>query len=319
MGMNNKGETMRTITKPLNMDNQLRYLHKVKKTNVSFLKLFRKCTKENVIYNGEYKRLKKFYRGMMNDSFYIADDVYSQAWLVEVPLLTRYKTKVWQSLSDTIHVTLKKWNKENIKSGKRPVQDTEEYQEKRLQRALLTDIGTCGYCEREQEIENSVIYDHGFTVGQGFRNGVCPGAQITPYERSPQAKELLVEHLKEDLATIQKEEPNQETVDFYNSVQFQWTKEKIDNYNKGKTGSMSSNKMYDRDIGTFQSRYFLESPLYGKVTLEQLNKIFNNAVDRQQMFIDREEAKLKVWKAVATYREVALARKNKNKQLKENQ
>ena len=164
-----------------------------------------------------------------------------------------------------------------------------------------------------------MIYDHGFTVGQGFRNGVCPGAQITPYERSPKAKELLVQHLKEDLATIQQQEPNQKVVDFYNSVKFQWTKEKIDNYNKGKTGSMSSNKMYDRDIGTFQSRYFLESPLYGKVTLEQLNKIFNNAVDRQQMFIDREEAKLKVWKAVATYREVALARKNKNKQLKENQ
>ena len=316
MGMNNKGETMRTITKPLNMDNQLRYLHKVKKTNVSFLKLFRKCTKENVIYNGEYKRLKKFYRGVMNDTFYMADDVYSAAWLTEVPLLIRYKTKVWQSLADTIHVTLKKWDKENIKPGKRPVQDTEEYQEKRLQRALLTDIGTCGYCEREQEIENGVIYDHGFTVGQGFRNGVCPGAQITPYERSPQAKELLVEHLKEDLATIQKEEPNQETVDFYNSVQFQWTKEKIDNHNKH---CQTYETKYDTDIGTIKkTRYFLNSPLYRKVTLEQLTKMFNDAVSIKEMWIDREEAKLKVWKAVATYREVALARKQKQ-QLKEKQ
>jgi hypothetical protein len=113
---------------------------------------------------------------------------------------------------------LKKWNKENIKPGKRPVQDTDEYKEKRLQRALLTDIGTCGYCEREQEIENGVIYDHGFTVGQGFRNGVCPGAQLTPYERSPEAKELLVTHLKEDLVTIQKQKPDQKVVDFLNSA-----------------------------------------------------------------------------------------------------
>jgi len=309
--MKNKKEEkkMRTITEALNMDRQLRYLHKVKKTNVSFLKLFRKCTKENVIYNGEYKRLKKFYRGMMNDSFYISDDVYSVAWLTEVSLLNRYKTKVWQSLSDTIYVTLKKWNKENIKSGKRPVQDTEEYQEKRLQRALHTDIGTCGYCEREQEIENGVIYDHGFTVGLGFRNGVCSGAQITPYERSPEAKELLVQHLKEDLATIQKQEPNQETVDFLNSAKFQWTKEQIDNYNKKMIGSYSAGRKYESDVGTFQSRYFLNFPLYGKVTLEQLTKIFNNALNKQQMLIDRQEAKLKVWKAVPTYREVALARK----------
>ena len=300
---------MRTITKALNIDNQIKYLNRVKKTNVSFLKLFRKCKKENLIYNGEYKRLKKFYKGMMNRDFYIADDVYSVAWLTEVPLLTRYETKVWQGLSDTIHTTLKKWNKENIKSGKRPVQDTEEYKEKRLQRALLTDIGTCGYCEREQEIENSVIYDHGFTVGDGFRNGVCSGAQIAPYERSPQAKELLVEHLKEDLATIQKEEPNQETVDFYNSVQFQWTKEKIDNHNKH---CQTYETKYDTDIGTIKkTRYFLNSPLYRKVTLEQLTKMFNDAVSIKEMWIDREEVKLKVWKAVPTYREVALARKQK--------
>jgi hypothetical protein len=299
---------MKTITKALNIDNQIRYLNKVKKTNVSFLKLFRKCKKENLIYNGEYKRIKKFYKGMMNKSFYISEDVYSEAWLTEVPLLARYETKVWKSLSSNIHNNLKKWNKENIKSGKRPVQDTEEYKEKRLQRALLTDIGTCGYCEREQEIENSLIYDHGFTVGDGFRNGVCSGAQIAPYERSPKAKELLVTHLKADLATIQEQKPTQEVVDFLNSVQFQWTKEKIDKYNKN---CQTYERKYDRDLGTFKTREFLGNRLYRLVTLEQLNKIFNDAVSNQQMFIDREEAKLKIWKAVPTYREEALARKQK--------
>ena len=185
---NQGGRIMLTLAKTLKPETQIAYLNKVKKTNVSFLKLCRKSKKENFIYNGEYKRIKKFYKGMMNRVFYINEDVYSDISLTQVPLLTRYETKVWQSLSSTICTTFKKWNKENIKPGKRPVQDTDEYKEKRLQRALLTDIGTCGYCEREQEIENGVIYDHGFTVGQGFRNGVCPGAQLTPYERSPEAK-----------------------------------------------------------------------------------------------------------------------------------
>ena len=37
------------------------------------------------------------------------------------------------------------------------------------------------------------------------------------------------------------------------------------------------------------------------------------------MWIDREEAKLKVWKAVPTYREVALARKQKQQQKEQTQ
>jgi hypothetical protein len=253
---------------------------------------------------------------MMNRVFYINEDVYSDISLTQVPLLTRYETKVWQSLSSTICTTFKKWNKENIKPGKRPVQDTDEYKEKRLQRALLTDIGTCGYCEREQEIENGVIYDHGFTVGQGFRNGVCPGAQLTPYERSPEAKELLVTHLKEDLVTIQKQKPDQKVVDFFNSLQFQWTKEKINNYNKN---CQTYERKYDRDIGTFKTREFLEKPLYRLVTLEKLNEIFNNVLSFIQSRLERQEAKLKIWKAVPTYREEALARKQKQQQKKENQ
>jgi hypothetical protein len=305
---------MLTLAKTLKPETQIAYLNKVKKTNVSFLKLCRKSKKENFIYNGEYKRIKKFYKGMMNRVFYINEDVYSDISLTQVPLLTRYETKVWQSLSSTICTTFKKWNKENIKPGKRPVQDTDEYKEKRLQRALLTDIGTCGYCEREQEIENGGIYDHGFTVGQGFRNGVCPGAQLTPYERSPEAKELLVTHLKEDLVTIQKQKPDQKVVDFFNSLQFQWTKEKIDNYNKN---CQTYERKYDRDIGTFKTREFLEKPLYRLVTLEKLNEIFNNALSFIQSRLERQEAKLKIWKAVPTYREEALARKQKQ-QKKEN-
>ena len=118
----------------------------------------------------------------------------------------------------------------------------------------------------------------------------------------------MVTHLKEDLVTIQKQKPDQKVVDFFNSLQFQWTKEKIDNYNKK---CQTYERKYDMDIGTFKTREFLEKPLYRLVTLEKLNEIFNNVLSFIQSRLERQEAKLKIWKAVPTYREEALARKQK--------
>ena len=118
----------------------------------------------------------------------------------------------------------------------------------------------------------------------------------------------MVTHLKEDLVTIQKQKPDQKVVDFLNSAQFQWTKEKNDNYNKN---CQTYERKYDRDIGTFKTREFLEKPLYRLVTLEKLNEIFNNVLSFTQSRLERQEAKLKIWKAVPTYREEALARKQK--------
>ena len=111
---------MLTLAKTLKPETQIAYLNKVKKTNVSFLKLCRKSKKENFIYNGEYKRIKKFYKGMMNRVFYINEDVYSDISLTQVPLLTRYETKVWQSLSSTICTTFKNGIKKTLSQVKDP-------------------------------------------------------------------------------------------------------------------------------------------------------------------------------------------------------
>ena len=281
------------------------YFDEVKKNNVKFIKLFKRSKADNFMYNGEYTKMKKFYRGMMYGNFFYDNEIYSSRSSKEITLFQRYETKVWQNFCDTVYTTLRKWNKENIKAGKRPVQDTEEYKEKRLQRALLTDIGTCGYCEREQEIENGVIYDHGFTVGNGYRNNVCYGAGMRPYERSPEAKELLVKHLAEKIDFTKSQEPNQTSVDFYNGDQFKYTQTEIDELAaKSRFGAM-------RKVGDWKVREFLNAPVYNQATLEKLTDIFNNTLDFQMMWLTGEEAKLKKWEAVPTYREQALARKNK--------
>jgi len=299
----NKGEKMKTVgAKPLEV--QVRYLNSVKKLNIKFYKLFKQCKSENLIYNGEYKKLKKFYRGMMYGNFYYDTDVYSSQDTVEVPLLQRYQTKVWQYVCDNIYTTLKKWNKENIKAGKRPVQDTQEYKKKMMERALLSDIGTCGYCEAKQEIENSVMYDHGFTIGRGFRNGVCAGAGLKPYERSPEGKELLVKHIKSKIEFIKSEQPTAATVDFFNSDQFKYNQSDIDALQK------ESGWCYEK-VGDWKTREFLESPIYNEATLKRLTKIFNNFLDYYVAWLSREEEKLSKWKAVPTYRELALAKQNK--------
>ena len=39
------------------------YLDQVKKNNVKFIKLFKRSKADNFMYNGEYTKMKKFYRG----------------------------------------------------------------------------------------------------------------------------------------------------------------------------------------------------------------------------------------------------------------
>jgi hypothetical protein len=36
------------------------YFDEVKKNNVKFIKLFKKCKSDNFMYNGEYTKMKKF-------------------------------------------------------------------------------------------------------------------------------------------------------------------------------------------------------------------------------------------------------------------
>ena len=111
-------------------------IHKrVQELNVKFLKLVKKCRKQDAIYNGEYNRLKKFYRGLSRDNLFYADDCYHGVSSSSNPLLKKYNTSTWSDIGNKLYLELRSWDKEKIKSGKRPVSDTEEYNQKLLLRS----------------------------------------------------------------------------------------------------------------------------------------------------------------------------------------
>jgi hypothetical protein len=288
---------------------QKRYLQDVKEINVKFLKLLKVCKKEDRIFNGEFKKMKKFYRGFLNGQFFYNSDIYSSTWTTLNPLFKRYETKTWISIANKICKFLKAFSKEKIISGKRPLNETAEYQEKLLERSLKSDIGTCGYCDRYIEIENAVIYDHGFRIGLGFRNGVCNGARFAPFERSPEAKILLVKDLKANLKKIQDEKPTQLLVDTFNSDKFKYTQNDIDELNR-----KSSYGTYKK-VGDYKMRQYLTLTSNYAITLEKLMFCWENEIKFALRSLEIQEFKVNNWKPVKTLREIATERLNQRKKV----
>jgi len=288
---------------------QQRYLKDVKEINVKFLKLLKVCKKEDRIFNGEFKKMKKFYRGFLNGQFFYNSDIYSSTWTALNPLLKRYETQTWVNIANKICKYLKAFSKEKIISGKRPLNETAEYQEKLLQRSLESDIGTCGYCDRYIEIENNTIYDHGFQVGHGFRNGVCTGARLLPFERSPEAKILLVKDLKNNLKKIEEQKPTQALVNHFNSDNFKYTQNDIDELNK-----KSSYGTYKK-VGEYKLRQYLNLTIYHETTLEKLMYSWNYEMKLASRSLELQEIKVANWKPVKTLREMATERLNQRKKV----
>ena len=288
---------------------QKRYLQDVKEINVKFLKLLKVCKKEDRIFNGEFKKMKKFYRGFLNGQFFYNSDIYSSTWTALNPLFKRYETKTWINIANKICKYLKAFSKEKIISGKRPLNETAEYQEKLLERSLQSDIGTCGYCDRYIEIENKVIYDHGFRIGLGFRNGVCNGARFAPFERSPEAKILLVKDLKANLKKIQDEKPTQLLVDTFNSDKFKYTQSDIDELIK-----KSSYATYKK-VGDYKMRQYFTLHTTYVITLEKLMFCWDNEIKSASRLLEEHETKLNNWKPVKTLREIATERLNLRKKV----
>jgi hypothetical protein len=198
---------------------------------------------------------------------------------------------------------------EDAKEGVDFMPLTVEYQEKLLERSLKSDIGTCGYCDRYIEIENAVIYDHGFRIGLGFRNGVCNGARFAPFERSPEAKILLVKDLKANLKKIQDEKPTQLLVDTFNSDKFKYTQSDIDELIK-----KSSYAIYKK-VGDYKMRQYFTLHTTYVITLEKLMFCWDNEIKSASRLLEEHETKLNNWKPVKTLREIATERLNLRKKV----
>ena len=300
---------MLNIAKVYSPEVQQRYLKDVKEINVKFLKLLKVCKKEDRIFNGEFKKIKKFYRGILNGAYFYNSDIYSCTSSSLNPLFKRYETKTWINIASKICKYLKAFPKEKIISGKRPLNETAEYQEKLLQRSLQSDIGTCGYCDRYIEIENGVIYDHGFRLGFGFRNGVCTGARLLPFERSPEAKILLIKDLKANLEKIKRDKPTQELVNYYNDDKFKYTQKDIDELSKKLSYPSFTT------VGQYKIRYYLNLTMYNETSLEKLMYSWNNEMKFASRSLEEQEIKVNNWKPVKTLREIATERLNQRKKV----
>ena len=128
--------------------------------------------------------------------------------------LDRY-TDENEKISDQDESPQKVWE---LCYGKRPPTEDPAYRLAQLRRWAEEDKATCGYCERGIEIDHNKnnkdkIYDHGFTIRRGYREACCGGSKLLPWEKSPEAKILLVSDLEQGLkrAKIQLKEAQEST------------------------------------------------------------------------------------------------------------
>lgn len=293
-------------------------------------KYFNKIMGSVNIYNPEFKKLNSMFRGLTKKTTYIK----RQEWDQKQEKLVSFKEEYLpyytaitggefygHSLSkeeqDKINIDFPNIKndyksllarKAEVKLGKRPVCETEEHKQKMLQRALESDLGKCGYCEKYHEIEKGVIYDHGFKM-VGYRAGVCYGANLKPYERSPEAKELLVKHIKAKLNSILKQKPTQKIVDYLNSNVFKYQDQKsCDEYNN-KFAYYSNQVKIGDYIQNSKDRNYLGIKIYGDAKLEKLNTLYTLQKNDIEKMLSVEEEKLKNWKAKPTLREQAVKNK----------
>lgn len=275
------------------------FLKRFRKLNFEFYSLYRKCREQNVYYNGELKRMKKFYYGFARDNFFLDRDVYTGHCSKYCPSFLKFRTQTMIDTADGIYQKLRKIDKSIIKSGKRPKNEDPSYlerqQKKLLERAKHSDIGHCSCCHRDIEIENGTIYDHGHTIGYGYRSGVCFGAGYEAWEVSPKGKIAYVAMLKDKLDSLKRNKPTDQTVSNLNSLKY--TQKDIDNEKIVK-------KYCYAKIGDFLPREYLNKYLRPvDVTLDQLIKIWTDEIDYQQAYIDRQELMIKNWKRELTPRE----------------
>lgn len=279
-------------------DRNLRQIKLFKKTSVYFFQLYKKCVADQKIYNGEFNRMKKFYRQCYYNHNFSLDKSCDCGFVCRNsnPLFDKYHSKIWQYFFESMYkktVSLKPF----IKSGKRPVSEDPEYKQKLIERAKLTDLGQCPVCHRYIEIENNVIYDHGFTIGHGFRNGVCFGANFEPWERSKLGKERYVEELKKDIALHKSRTPDQSLVDYYNSDKFKWTAVEVK--------IEKDNGRYIPEIGSLKTRDYLNRPIYNEAKLSKLQEIWQSRLDSMESELNNHVNLINNWKAVPTLRELA--------------
>lgn len=68
-----------------------------------------------------------------------------------------------------------------------------------------THYGTCQVCGRQQKLPGGFMSKHGYTVEWGWFNGVCPGADHLPFEKSKDLIEKAIKDVQANIAALEAE------------------------------------------------------------------------------------------------------------------
>jgi len=68
-----------------------------------------------------------------------------------------------------------------------------------------THKGICQVCGRQQRLPGDFVSKHGYTVEWGWFNGVCPGSDELPFEKSKDLIDKAIEDVKQNIVALQEE------------------------------------------------------------------------------------------------------------------
>ena len=290
------------------------------------------------IFNSEFKKYRKFFKGLTKKTSYVKDTEYnreSQKYVnVKRPIhpcfntyensngfgLYFYLTKEYVVDLDMNQLYIDFPNlkadqekllslKSNVRSGRRPKDLEKDYEAERLKKAAEEDKATCGICKQYWELVNirdrkNIIHDHGFTIRPGFRSGVCFGARYECWEKSPESKKEYVRViLKPALVKVIKQEPTLYTVKYVNDLIVERSN-KFKAYYKLSYDERKKTDKPEKPVYRLSGEHIgIDLPLNGEIDLEFLTKVWSNYKTHLENEIATFETAIKNWKLQPTPRE----------------
>ena len=290
------------------------------------------------IFNSEFKKYRKFFKGLTKKTSYVKDTEYnreSQKYVnVKRPIHPCFNTYedtkgcgLYFSLTKEYVVDLDinqlyidfpnlKADQEkllslkpNVRSGKRPKDLEKDYEAERLKKAAEEDKATCGICNQYWELvdirdRKNIIHDHGFTIRPGFRSGVCFGARYECWEKSPESKKEYVRAiLRPALKKVIKEEPTLATVQKVNDLIVERSNKFKAYYKLSYDERKKTERPEKPEYKLSGQQIGADLPLDKEIDLEFLTKVWYDWKIHLKTEITRFETVIKNWKLQPTPRE----------------
>jgi len=290
------------------------------------------------IFNSEFKKYKRFFKGLTKKITYVKDDEYNRELQKYVPIkrsIYPFFDTYENSKGFGLYFSLTKESvvdldmnqlhndfpnlkadqekllslKPNVRSGKRPKDLEKDYEAERLKKAAEEDKATCGICNQYWELVNiqdrkNIIHDHGFTIRPGFRSGVCFGARYECWEKSPESKKEYVRViLKPDLKKVVQEKPTLETVKEVNDLIVERSNKFKAYYKLSYDERKKTERPEKPEYRLSGQQIGVDLPLDKEIDLEFLTKIWSDWKTHLENEIAEFETAIKNWKLQPTPRE----------------